>query len=326
MSSLFLSNAWDASSILLAAAPSGPRLVAIRRRAGAIVPRGSLPHIAVQVRNFATHRDARAAYRLALLGLGPGVDARRVWEHVVPGGGLWLGCTRLFCEPLAGVRARPRRRRPPNTTPFTPTPVSIGPAGEPAARRLSSHPGECGDPDADSRACARAPHGHAGEHQRRRCHRRGGSAPASRSRARGRSRRSMHVLFLPKDALWRGRRGRARAGCAPIRRCNSPMVDQRRYPLARDARRSAVRSSSSSSGPASGQWYLNTPSSTAITLERRYATMDLSATDAVSAWGITTGSDGIVIADVDTGVRFDHPDLLARRLRRAPAAGLRFRR
>jgi serine protease len=39
-------------------------------------------------------------------------------------------------------------------------------------------------------------------------------------------------------------------------------------------------------------------------------TTDLSATDAVSAWGITTGSGGIVIADVDTGVRFDHPDLL----------------
>ena len=39
-------------------------------------------------------------------------------------------------------------------------------------------------------------------------------------------------------------------------------------------------------------------------------TTDLSATDAVSAWGITTGSSGIVIADVDTGVRFDHPDLL----------------
>jgi serine protease len=38
--------------------------------------------------------------------------------------------------------------------------------------------------------------------------------------------------------------------------------------------------------------------------------MDLSATDAVSAWAITTGSSGTVIADVDTGVRFDHPDLL----------------
>ena len=40
------------------------------------------------------------------------------------------------------------------------------------------------------------------------------------------------------------------------------------------------------------------------------ATLDLSATDAVSAWAITTGSSGTVIADVDNGVRFDHPDLL----------------
>ena len=55
------------------------------------------------------------------------------------------------------------------------------------------------------------------------------------------------------------------------------------------------------------------------------ATTDLSATDAVSAWGITTGSAGIVIADVDTGVRFDHPDLLRARFRRPLAAGLRFR-
>jgi serine protease len=40
------------------------------------------------------------------------------------------------------------------------------------------------------------------------------------------------------------------------------------------------------------------------------STVDLAATDAVSAWKITTGSTGIVVADVDTGVRFDHPDLL----------------
>jgi serine protease len=34
-----------------------------------------------------------------------------------------------------------------------------------------------------------------------------------------------------------------------------------------------------------------------------------SATDATSAWNTTTGSPGLVIADLDTGVRFDHPDL-----------------
>jgi serine protease len=33
--------------------------------------------------------------------------------------------------------------------------------------------------------------------------------------------------------------------------------------------------------------------------------------DAVTAWDTTTGGSNIVIADLDTGVRFDHPDLLA---------------
>ncbi|MDP9083268.1 MAG: S8 family serine peptidase, partial [Pseudomonadota bacterium] len=54
---------------------------------------------------------------------------------------------------------------------------------------------------------------------------------------------------------------------------------------------------------ATGQWYMQTPSSAT-------PTSDAAATDAVSAWTITTGSSGTVIADVDTGVRFDHPDLL----------------
>jgi serine protease len=60
---------------------------------------------------------------------------------------------------------------------------------------------------------------------------------------------------------------------------------------------------------ASGQWFMQPPSATIITLGGT-TTQDLSATDAVSAWAITTGSTGTVIADVDTGVRFDHPDLL----------------
>jgi serine protease len=33
------------------------------------------------------------------------------------------------------------------------------------------------------------------------------------------------------------------------------------------------------------------------------------ATNAIAAWDNTTGSPGLVIADLDTGVRFDHPDL-----------------
>ena len=46
------------------------------------------------------------------------------------------------------------------------------------------------------------------------------------------------------------------------------------------------------------QWYLQSDPSTPA------------AIDAMSAWDTTTGSASVVIADVDTGVRFDHPDLL----------------
>jgi serine protease len=46
------------------------------------------------------------------------------------------------------------------------------------------------------------------------------------------------------------------------------------------------------------QWYLQDASTTP------------SAVDAETSWDITTGSTGIVIADIDTGVRFEHPDLL----------------
>jgi serine protease len=46
------------------------------------------------------------------------------------------------------------------------------------------------------------------------------------------------------------------------------------------------------------QWYLQNASTTP------------SAVDADTAWDVTTGSNGVVIADIDTGVRFDHPDLL----------------
>jgi serine protease len=118
---------------------------------------------------------------------------------------------------------------------------------------------------------------------------------------------SMHVLFLPKTlygAAVQGALDQLRADPA----LEFAVIDRRRHPLAVTPDDPLFPANSGSSGPASGQWYLNPPSSTVITLAGN-ATMDLSATDAVSAWGITTGSDGIVIADVDTGVRFDHPDL-----------------
>ena len=119
---------------------------------------------------------------------------------------------------------------------------------------------------------------------------------------------SMHVLFLPKTLYGAA----VEAALAKLRAdpaVQFAVVDRRRLPLAVMPDDPLFLPNTSSSGPASGQWYMGTPSSTVITLEGN-ATMDLSATDAVSAWGITTGSPGIVIADVDTGVRFDHPDLL----------------
>lgn len=65
-------------------------------------------------------------------------------------------------------------------------------------------------------------------------------------------------------------------------------IDQRRYPHATTPNDPLF----------SEQWYLQQGSATTP-----------GAVDAVTAWDTTTGSTGIVIADLDTGVRFEHPDL-----------------
>ena len=51
-------------------------------------------------------------------------------------------------------------------------------------------------------------------------------------------------------------------------------------------------------GPATGQWYLRAPTSEVK-----------SGIDAEAAWDVTYGVSDIVVADIDTGVLFDHPDL-----------------
>ena len=52
-----------------------------------------------------------------------------------------------------------------------------------------------------------------------------------------------------------------------------------------------------------GQWFLHAS-------EPGIDGTTASAIDAVAAWDVTTGSPAVVVAVIDTGVRFDHPDLL----------------
>lgn len=114
---------------------------------------------------------------------------------------------------------------------------------------------------------------------------------------------SMHVLYLQRTLY-----GASVSALLKKLRADPAVqfaeVDQRRYPHAAPDDPLFGKSLG-----ASGQWFMLTPSPTPFPLGGT-TTMDLSATDAISAWDITTGSSGTVIADVDTGVRFDHPDLL----------------
>jgi serine protease len=72
--------------------------------------------------------------------------------------------------------------------------------------------------------------------------------------------------------------------------------DFRRHALA--VPNDPLYAASAAISPPAGQWYLRAPNSTLV-----------SAIDAEAAWSLTTGSASVVAADLDTGVRFDHPDL-----------------
>jgi serine protease len=113
---------------------------------------------------------------------------------------------------------------------------------------------------------------------------------------------SMHVVYLLKPLY-----GPAVDAALGALRADPAVefadVDQRRY--AHTVPNDPLFTASANAG---GQWYMMTPGG--ATPASGAAVGDLAATDAVSAWSITTGSSGTVIADVDTGVRFDHPDLL----------------
>lgn len=99
-------------------------------------------------------------------------------------------------------------------------------------------------------------------------------------------------LAADPDVAYAQPNGRKRLVAAP----NDPL-----YPASSTERRS--NGSALQDGPASGQWYLRAPTASVR-----------SAIDIEAAWARTRGSAGVIVAVLDTGVRFDHPDLATRLL------------
>lgn len=132
----------------------------------------------------------------------------------------------------------------------------------------------------------------------------GRNAPDIRSRIGELSARQAVALTLARSvsdrthALWLDRPMRGRELDRTLKRLAADpsveyaVADRRKY-------RAAVPNDPLfSQAPETGQWWLTAPNSTFV-----------SAIDGPRAWDLTVGDPGIVVAVLDTGALFDHPDL-----------------
>jgi len=101
-------------------------------------------------------------------------------------------------------------------------------------------------------------------------------------------------------------RGRGLASAALVSRLAAQpdvewaVVDRRRG-IASTPNDPLFANGQSSATPAVGQWFLRAPAGEMV-----------SSTNALAAWGVSTGQPSVVVAVLDTGVRLGHPDLVGK--------------